>query len=177
MLSQADKKWFIEELKQEHVALRSYVRGLGVRADMVDDVAQDAVIVAMKRLDAFDRSRDFGCWLRGIARRVVMNARRSEERRRYLLSTHATDVLMNLGHEDEPVSDHRQESVDALRQCIASLPDKSRQLIHDRYYAEESTKQIAERLQQSPEQVAVTLFRLRKKMSSCIRVRLQEGMA
>ena len=177
MLSQSDRQWFIEELKQEHVGLRNYVRGLGVRADLVDDVAQDAVIVAMKRLDAFDRNRNFGAWLRGIAKRVVLNARRSEDRRRYLLSAHATDVLMNLGQDEDPVSDQRHESLAALRQCIAALPDRSRQLIHDRYYAEESTKEIAERLQQSPEQVAVTLFRIRKKMSSCVRLRMQESMA
>ena len=33
--------WFLERVQSEQVRLRSYIRALGVRAEAVDDLAQD----------------------------------------------------------------------------------------------------------------------------------------
>ena len=38
----------------------------------VDDLFQETMLVAWKRLDDCDLSRPFGPWLRGIAHRLVM---------------------------------------------------------------------------------------------------------
>ena len=67
-------------LVEEHQAsLRAFVRSLGVRMDWVDDLAQDAFVVAHGELDNFDQERDFGKWLRGIARNLVRNELRKSD--------------------------------------------------------------------------------------------------
>ena len=176
MLDPQDKEWFEAQVRREHVSLRCYVRSLGVRSDVVDDIAQDARIVAMKKLDSFDRARNFGSWVRGIAKKLLLNHRRTESRREFLLSEHLTDIRASLGTEC-PIGeeDGKLGQLEALRTCMADLPEKSRQLMYSRYYQEESPGFIASRLSQSSEQVGVTLFRIRKKLLSCVRSRLALG--
>ena len=57
--------WFLEQVRGEQSRLRASIRALGVRAEAVDDVAQDALVIALEKLDEFDRGGDFG---RGSAR-------------------------------------------------------------------------------------------------------------
>ena len=47
----------------------------------VDDLFQETMLVAWKRLDECDLSRPFGPWLRGIAHRLVMALYRKQNRR------------------------------------------------------------------------------------------------
>ena len=70
--------WFLEQVQREQSRLRSSIRTLGVRAEAVDDIAQDALVIALTKLEDFDRGGDFGAWVRQIARRLVANERRKE---------------------------------------------------------------------------------------------------
>ena len=57
---------------QHHVRLRLFVRSLGVDADWVDDVAQEACLTAMRHWNSFDQSRNFGKWLRATTANIVL---------------------------------------------------------------------------------------------------------
>ena len=46
----------------------------------VDDLFQETMIVAWRRLDDFDHTRPFGPWLRGIARKLVLEQHRKRAR-------------------------------------------------------------------------------------------------
>ena len=72
----------MEQVRREQSRLRAFVRALGVRAEAVDDIAQDALLIAYERLAVFRAEEDFGAWVRGIARRLVANWLRKENRRR-----------------------------------------------------------------------------------------------
>ena len=62
-----------EDLVREHQAgLRAFVRALGADEAFVDDLAQEAFIVAYRRLGDFEAGTNFGRWLRGIARHLVV---------------------------------------------------------------------------------------------------------
>ena len=91
--------WFLERVQSEQAQLRSYIRALGVRAEAVDDLAQETLIIALKKLDEFDRGGDFGVWVRQIARRLIANERRKEARRSQILSDCVTDLLLEINHE------------------------------------------------------------------------------
>ena len=89
-------EWFMEEVQSEQARLRSSIRALGVRAEAIDDIAQEALVIALTKLDEFDRGGDFGAWVRQIARRLVANERRKEARRNLILSDEVTDLLLDL---------------------------------------------------------------------------------
>ena len=60
-------------LVREHgERLLAYLRA-SVPSSAVDDLFQDTVLVAWRRLGDYDRTRPFGAWLRGIARNIVMD--------------------------------------------------------------------------------------------------------
>jgi RNA polymerase sigma-70 factor (ECF subfamily) len=179
MRSADDTRWFMEQVEREQSRLRAFVRSLGIRAEAVDDLAQDAFIVAYERLDDFRRTDDFGAWVRGIARRLVANAMRKDSRRRQILSDHMTELLLAAASEElhplaETAADDR---LAALRSCLEKVPDAARQLLHLRYFDELSPGVIAGRIERSAGDVRQQLFRLRRGLLQCIERRLAPAAA
>mgnify|MGYP001220835957 CR=1 FL=1 len=81
---QMDDNLFAGLVEEHQASLRVFVRSLGVEPDWVDDMAQDAFVVAFREMDSYDPVCDFGKWLRGIARNLVRNELRKAGRRRPL---------------------------------------------------------------------------------------------
>jgi len=171
-MNQADREMFIEQVREHHAGLRGFVRSLGVDPLWVDDVAQEAFIVAYNRLDEFEQDRDFGAWLRGIARNLVINERRKDARRKRILSDNLTDVLLSTSsvsdEEDEGLGDRGLARLQALRECIADLPEKSLGLLKARYEDEESAQEIAEAFDMKPPAVRKALERVRDALRKCM---------
>jgi RNA polymerase sigma-70 factor (ECF subfamily) len=174
MPTASDTAWFLEQVRGEQARLRAAIRALGVRAEVVDDIAQDALVIALEKLDDFDRGGDFGAWIRQIARWEVANARRKERRRNLVVSDRITDLLLELPSEPvvrlDPVE--RKEEIAALRECLAELPKHSRELLNLRYFEDLSPGSIASRLGQTSNQVRQVLLRLRRALLECIERRL-----
>lgn len=170
----SDRVWFLEQVRQEQTRLRAFVRSLGVRAEAVDDLAQDALVVALEKLDDFDRSGDFGAWVRQIARHLVANERRKESRRARLLSTHVTSVLAGMDDRFAAPADRqeRKEEVAALRECLSGLPHRGRELLDQRYFEGLSPGAIAARLGEPSNRIRQTLLRLRRVLMDCIERRM-----
>lgn len=178
-MTSGDREQFIEQVREHHAGLRGFVRSLGVDPMWVDDVAQEAFIVAYNRLDEFDRSRDFGAWLRGIARNLVINERRKDARRKRILSDNLTDVLLasSSASDDEPeeLGDDALARISALKECVKALPERSLSLLKCRYEEECSAQSIAERFSMKAPAVRKALERLRTSLRECMEARLAPG--
>lgn len=168
--------WFLDHVGREQSRLRTYIRSLGVRAEVVDDLAQDALMVAYEKRATFDPAiqQDFGAWVRGIARKLVANAVRKEARRKICLSEHLTELLLTNPTDDlHPFTNHASdEQLAALSACLTALPEHSRQLIHLRYFDELSPGAMASRLERTANDVRQVLFRIRGLLLTCIEKRL-----
>jgi RNA polymerase sigma-70 factor (ECF subfamily) len=172
----SDRELFTEQVREHHAGLRGFVRSLGVNPLWVDDVAQEAFIFAYNRLDEFDRDRDFGAWLRGIARNLVINERRKDARRKRILSDNLTDVLLSTSSvaedEDLEMGDTAMAKLKALRECIGGLPEKSLLMLKSRYENENSAHEIAEEFEMKPPAVRKALERIRTSLRKCMEERL-----
>ncbi|MFA5262917.1 MAG: sigma-70 family RNA polymerase sigma factor [Opitutaceae bacterium] len=148
--------------------LRAYVRALGVDEVWVDDIAQEAFLVAYRRYDDFDPTADFGKWLRGIARLLVANELRKKARHTRLLNASLTDML--LAHEEANATGVSDTSaiISTMQNCVSQLPPHSQDLLHRRYSLGENATQLAERLRMSAEAVRQTLVRVRVIVKRCI---------
>lgn len=59
--------------------LLTYLRSVAWNPSAVDDLFQETMLVAWRRLSDYDQTRPFGAWLRGIAARLVLaHARKSK---------------------------------------------------------------------------------------------------
>src|SRR5438477_7044185 len=82
LVPQVDARAVFEILVREHVdMLGAYLRTLLGSDSSVDDIFQEAMLVAWRRLPDYDRSRPFAPWLRGIAQLLVMEHARKRKAR------------------------------------------------------------------------------------------------
>ena len=161
---------------REHQApLRGFVRMLGVDTDSVDDLAQEAFMVAYRELDRFDAEQDFGKWLRGIARNLVRNELRRNSRRGRLMDEHVTTHLLAVSDSNHDEIGFEEAEFHALRDCLESLPEKSRMLIDGRYFDEWNASILADKFEMSATAVRLALMRIRRQLNNCIKERLADA--
>lgn len=173
-MADRDRAWFMERVREHQSRLRASIRALGVRADAVDDIAQDAIVLAWEKLDEFEGHHEFGVWVREIARRLVANERRKEFRRNRILADAFTEFLLRSGPEVfGPLSQMEQtESLAALKECVTKLPEAGREVIRLRYFEGNPPGAIAGRLGRPANQVRQYLLRLRRTLLECVEHRL-----
>ena len=126
-----DQHWFIDQVKQHQSRLRASIRALGVRAEAVDDIAQDSLLLAWEKIAEFGAGGDFGSWVAQIARRLIANERKKDTRRSRLLAGEVTTLLLQMSHE-VPSAAARLEKADEfaiLRSCLEQLPPHGREII------------------------------------------------
>ena len=164
---------FTDLVDQHQTRLRAFVRSLGTRQGWVDDIAQEAFLTAYRQWETFDQSRDFGKWIRGIAFNLIRNETRKDARRKRILHTDITWMLLKRFEESPKKSE--LVSVDLIRECLDELAPMSRTLIQGRYQNEETSSELAERLGLSATNVRQILMRARRLIRKCIELRvLQE---
>lgn len=174
MTRQQKRTAFAEFVRDHQGALRSFVRTLGVPMDSVDDLAQETFLVAFEELDRFDEDRDFGKWLRGIARNLVRNELRKTARRARIVHEELTEHLLAQSEED---ASGNYEDVDFrhLRDCLESLPAKSRELVAKRYEEEWNAPYLADQFGMSANAVRLSLMRIRSQLKTCIEGRVSHA--
>jgi len=136
-----------------------------------EDLVQDVFTEAVKNAERFDPSRSFGAWLRGIARNLLLMSHRDSKRR--LLSL---DPAM-LGRLDEAAA--RSETLHAvpdyadlrqtiLRDCMKSLPDRSRNVLALKYGEGRGSREIAKSTGLQVGAVDMLLSRTRRALQECV---------
>ncbi len=161
-----------EALVREHaemltVFLQSVVRN----PSDVDDLFQETMVVAWRRLDDFDETRAFGPWLRGIAKNLVL----AHNRKRFgqaLDPAVLERVDLRLGQLAQRSGDTWEEKLQVLRSCVDSLPEPYRKVVELRYFKQEAVRQTAEILQLSSAAVKKRAQRARSLVLDCIQKKL-----
>ena len=169
---QMDDNLFAGLVEEHQASLRVFVRSLGMEPDWVDDLAQDAFVLAYREMDSYDPERDFGKWLRGIARNLVRNELRKQGRHRRILHEGLSQHLMEFAKKEESQFDVGQ--VSALRDCVEQLPNRSRELVHSRYYEGWNASILADKFEMKAATIRQTLLRIRRQLYQCINQRVKE---
>ena len=169
---QMDDNLFAGLVEEHQASLRVFVRSLGVEPDWVDDLAQDAFVVAYQEMEAYDPGRDFGKWLRGIARNLVRNELRKQGRHRRILHEGLSQHLLEFSEQEE--DQFEAGHVSALRDCVEQLPNKSRELVHSRYFEGWNASILADKFEMKAATIRQTLLRIRRQLYQCINQRVKE---
>jgi RNA polymerase sigma-70 factor, ECF subfamily len=166
--------WFSDIVRKHQAGLRAYIRALGAQDAWVDDLAQEAFLVAYRRRAEFAPDGDFGRWLRGIARNLVLNERRKGARQSRLLQAAVADMLAN--DEEAFVLERVTEAklLDTMVDCISRLPARSRDLLQRRYTDGLDATAVGERLKINPAAVRQALVRIRAIVRRCMESKLRE---
>lgn len=132
---------------------------------LAEDLAQDTLVEAWKCLHRYNGRCQFFTWLCAI----LLNRYRNAVRRKPLFpfctpagadEDESRDMAAQVAAADAPPDEaaQRRDQAAMLRQCIAALPAKHQQVIHLRFYVDDSLESIAAALGCSVGTVKSRLF-------------------
>jgi RNA polymerase sigma factor (sigma-70 family) len=170
-----DAKSLFEILIRENTEmLMAYLRA-GVRdVHAVDDLYQETVLTAWKRLDDFDQDKPIGPWLRGIAGKTMLAYYRTASRTSQALDDQTLEWLNNRFEAIHAMrGDTFHEKLAALRECIAALPEAYQRPITMRYTEQRALKEIESTLQLARETLKKRLTRAKARLAECLERKLR----
>jgi len=159
-----DREAFARVVERDSPRLRAYVACRLRDPEAAEDLAQEAFIVAYRRLAEFDQSRDFYAWLRGIARNLVLNERRKLSREAAAREELLAQSAGPLWECDGPKS----SIFEALARCMARVSERMREFLKLRYDQGLELAQIAERTGITAGSARVAHVRLLRSLRECV---------
>lgn len=147
----------------------TFIRSAVTDHSTAEDIWQETLLVAWRKLDEFDRTRPFGPWLRGIASRIVMARSRKDSRCIYVSDEEALEYLSQKFESFQCLAgDTFADKLSALDDCIERLPDKDQECIRLKYSQGISVEQLAKTLDIAFEAAKKRLWRAKQKLVDCI---------
>jgi RNA polymerase sigma-70 factor (ECF subfamily) len=163
---------FVRLLLEHEARVRGFIRGLVPTWNDVDEVLQQASLVAWRKFDEFDPRTNFGSWLMVIARFEALKHRRRAARGPLCFSPEVWDLL---AAEADPVT-HDAEVVArrqaALEACLAMLAEHRREVLLQAHTPGVKINELARRLGHREQAFYKTIQRLRAALLDCMRRRL-----
>jgi RNA polymerase sigma-70 factor (ECF subfamily) len=138
---------FLWIVRNEGPGLRAFLASRVHQMSDVDDLAQEVFIIAYKKLPEFEPGRDFGAWLRGIARNKLKQHFERFAREAASLEQFRCEVMEidQMAEEIECLAERtRSVQMMAMVQCIAKLPEKMRRVVRGRLNGERAAALSAE---------------------------------
>jgi RNA polymerase sigma-70 factor (ECF subfamily) len=171
LLAQAqagDTAAFEEVMKPHLPMLFAYSRAICGDFHAAQDVVQETALIAYRKLAHFFREADFATWLRAIARREALSARKKVTK--MTLLTEEAIERYYLQTESEPASPERQ----ALKECLKLLAGKMSRVVRGHYYEGRRLADLAASMDQTVSAVKQLLYRARLALRDCVRRRLAQ---
>jgi RNA polymerase sigma-70 factor (ECF subfamily) len=136
-----------------------------------EELVQQVFVNAYMGLDGYERGRDFGTWLRSIARNLVRDeARRSARERRRLKAYH--ERLAERLRDDEQAERRHALLRDALAKCREKLGPDARRALELRYGRALDFGKVADALGRTVAATRRMLSRVRTVLRNCIEGRV-----
>ena len=135
--------------------------------DRAEDVMQQTYMAVYSSLERYEPGRDFGAWIRTIARNTVRRALRDTLRNSSLQESYADTVAAraDLRRAEET---HPERRTEHLSRCLEKVPDNSRRLLELRYTLGKRVNDIAKDAGRTAGTVKKMLFRVRLALKECI---------
>lgn len=127
----------------------------GRDSQRTEEVVQECWMTAVRRIRSFDPERgDFGCWLRGIADRIMLGQTRRWARRARL-------AMAAPDRADAMVPTERLELADRVAWVLTSLPNSYELVLRAKYERQQAVTEIAQEWGRSTKAVESLLSRAR----------------
>lgn len=152
-------------LAAQHRGVWRFLRLLGCDAAEADDLAQEVFVVALRRPGGGDEPG--AAFLRGIARNLFLRCRAKERRRHELLADAAERLWARYCTDGSG-----DAALLALRECVAGLGPRERELVRLFYGEQASRPAAAAALGLRATGVKTALQRLRARLRACLQRRM-----
>ena len=163
------KQLFEILIRENATMLLAFLRSAVRDANTADDLFQETMLVAWRRLEDYDRSRPFGAWLRGIAGKLLFASFRAQKGQPKNLDQSDLEWLDGryAKLQDQP-GDTFSEKLSALRDCVGSLPQSYRDPIRMKYQDGMPLGIIGQSLSITLETLKKRLTRAKRTLADCL---------
>ncbi len=134
---------------------------------LADEITHETFVFAFRRIKEFDRTRPLRPWLRTIAWNLIRAELQRFAREQANLSRLEQAQLAGL-HRGMPNDNSPSDEAGFLEECLRDLSPDMRHLVEERYRRGLSTEELATACGRTLEWVRITLFRVRKRLRTCI---------
>jgi RNA polymerase sigma-70 factor (ECF subfamily) len=135
-----DQRAATQLVERHAAALARFAASVGARDD-VEEIVQDTFVRAFASLDGFRGDSSLRTWLFTIARRLLLDRRRSERRRGEEMEVHESDVATEFDPLDTVVADETRRR---MRDAMVRLTPMQRDVFTLRVSEGLSYKEIAD---------------------------------
>lgn len=168
-----DLEAFATLVTRHHASIRAYLAVRMAGSHEAEDLAQETLVIAFRKLPEFDARRPLGPWLRGIAAKLLANQRR-KFRAEPIGMNEELQALLDGRLSGRAFAEREPDVFYALRDCLEGLDGPARELIHRRYTEGASIDDLAHGLARKASAVTMQLHRLRLLLAGCIEGRMAE---
>ena len=156
--------------------LGAFVGGMLRDAYAADDVIQEVWVRLAAEVEKGTVIESQPAWCRGVAKNLILKHWRRQRDAKVFADSEVLEVF--LARVDQAFAEtddsgylweRRQQALD---DCVATLPEKSRRLLSLRYEGRVPVEEVARRVVQSFDAVTKALYRLRQALSDCVERKL-----
>lgn len=147
--------------------LFAYCRAICGDYHRAQDVVQETALIAYRNLNHLFPEVDLACWLKAIARRQALAARRESTR----LGKRIEEALEAAYADASPEAMALER--DALAHCLKTLDARSGQLIRGHYFEGLRLAELASAFSLNLNTVKTLLYRARLSLKDCVQRRLR----
>lgn len=150
-------------------SLTAFLRAAVDDSATADDLFQETMLIAWRKIGEYDRARPFGAWLRGIARNLVLTHYRLSTRQIAFSHEKLLDLLdQRVSQIDRRTGDSFDEKIAELKDCLERLTKKFRDPIDLHYREDRPTEWIAHHLETTKDAIQKRLQRARIQLAECL---------
>lgn len=157
-----------KQLIRDESRLLAYVWSIVRDVHVAEDIFQDVVAAAIERYSEIRDAEHLGGWARIASRFAALNYLR--DNRRHVPSPDLVQLIDDNWKSVDQLD--QEEYLNALQHCLQNLTPRARRIIHLRYAEGLQGRQVAKRLGQKVQTTYQALARIHRKLSDCIRLRL-----
>ncbi len=159
---------FSRLVQRHHRDLLVFARALTQNRQASSEIVQDAFVTAWDKLAAFDVTRDFGAWMRGIVRNKWREWLRRNNHSVNIDDEHLALLDGSVAEWQGVTAREHSPVFSALELCLDRLPDPLREAVDAYYYKHAHGEEAAADLGASPAALRKRLQRARQLLRDCL---------
>lgn len=165
LVQKGEQEAFAIILERYQGKIYSYIMRLMNHRDEAHDITQDVFMKAYKHLHRFDTDRKFSSWIYRIAHNESVNWLKKKTR----VKMESIEVAMEHGKELASSEDihlqlEKKQDQEIVREAIAGLPKKYREVMSLRYLREYSYQEISKKLKKPINTIGTLINRAKKRL-------------
>jgi RNA polymerase sigma-70 factor (ECF subfamily) len=155
---------FLRLLRLNENKIYGHILSLIPKRSIAEDIMQDVIVVMWRKFTAYREDSNFSAWGSTIARYLVMDYFRREER----AIVHFSSVAIQNICKSTSVFDHYDDRMESLHSCMEKLPAESRRILKLRYQQSFTIKEVAEKIKMPVHNLYILVSRIHLLLQQCI---------